>query len=204
VILYRADWSTNCERVALALAHKGIEVESVVIDYSDRSEVERVSGQGLVPVIDDDGEVVYDSLRILRHLEERYPEPPLFPAEEARRGEMEVFIDWFNRVWKTPSNQLEDELEREDPDPARVRELGSRLQELLAVFERLLAGRAYLFGHELSYADLIAFPFLKYAARRDERDTELYHRLLDDHQTLGPEHARLAAWIDRVDARPRA
>ena len=29
--LYRANFSTNAERVALALAHKGLEVESVEI-----------------------------------------------------------------------------------------------------------------------------------------------------------------------------
>ncbi|MGH2922522.1 MAG: glutathione S-transferase N-terminal domain-containing protein [Solirubrobacterales bacterium] len=33
--LYRAPFSTNVERVALALAHKGLEAESVVIDYTD-------------------------------------------------------------------------------------------------------------------------------------------------------------------------
>ena len=76
--LYRAPFSTNVERVALALAHKELRVESVVIDYRDRSEVERVSGQGLVPVIEDDGTVVVDSMEIIRHLEARYPEPPLY------------------------------------------------------------------------------------------------------------------------------
>jgi len=56
--LYRAAYSTNVERVALALAHKGLAVESVTIDYADRSRVEHVSGQGLVPVIEDYGRVV--------------------------------------------------------------------------------------------------------------------------------------------------
>ena len=65
--LYRAPFSTNVERVALALAHKGIEVESVVIGYDDRSLVEQVSGQPLVPVLVDDGLVVTDSMRIIRH-----------------------------------------------------------------------------------------------------------------------------------------
>ena len=39
--LYRAAFSTNCERVTLALAHKGLDdqVESVWIDYADRSPV---------------------------------------------------------------------------------------------------------------------------------------------------------------------
>ena len=105
--LYRAPWSTNVERVTLALAHKGLEAESVWIDYSDRSEVERVSGQRLVPVIEDDGTVVSDSLAILRHLEERCPEPPLFPADRARRAELDVFLDWFDRVWKVAPNAIE-------------------------------------------------------------------------------------------------
>ena len=82
--------------MALALAHKGLEAESVVIDYSDRSPVERVSGQPLVPVIEDGGEVVADSVRILEWLERRHPEPPLFPADPARRAETDVFIEWFN------------------------------------------------------------------------------------------------------------
>lgn len=45
VRLYRAELSTNCERVGLALAHKGIEAQSVLIEYSNRRPVEAVSGQ---------------------------------------------------------------------------------------------------------------------------------------------------------------
>ena len=73
-MLFRAPFSTNVERVALALAHKGLEVESVWIEYGDRSPVERVSGQSLVPVLElDDGAVVFDSMQIVRVLEERFP-----------------------------------------------------------------------------------------------------------------------------------
>ncbi len=89
--LYRAPFSTNVERVALALAHKGLAAESVIIDYSDRSEVQRVSGQDLVPVIDDGGAVVVDSMEIVRYLEERYPAARLYPADEARRAEMLIY-----------------------------------------------------------------------------------------------------------------
>ena len=73
--------------MAIALGLKGLEVDSVVISYEDRSPVVAVSGQGLVPVIVDEGEVVADSIRILRHLDERYPEPRLFPADPARRAD---------------------------------------------------------------------------------------------------------------------
>jgi glutathione S-transferase len=74
----------------------------------------------------------------------------------------------------------------------------------LRTFEQLLEGRPYLFGDALSAADCIAFPFLKYAAARDPADDELFHRVLEDYQPLDGAHPNLAAWIERVDAHPRA
>ena len=128
--LYRAPFSTNVERVTLALAHKGLEVESVVISYSDRSPVLEVSGQPLVPVLVDGDEVIPDSVRILRHLEERWPDPPLFPRDPARRAELDVFLEWFNEVWKLAPNGIEEELERDGPDRDRVAALSARMRGL--------------------------------------------------------------------------
>ena len=202
--LYRAPFSTNVERVALALAHKGLEVESVEIDYADRSPVVEVSGQGLVPVIVDDGEVVADSTAILRHLERRYPDPPLFFADPARRAELDVFLEWFNEVWKTAPNAIEEELEKPEAeqDRRRIDDHASRMQAWLEVFESLLAGRDHLFG-EFSAADCAAFPFLKFARLRDPADDERFHLILEEHLQLGGRHPRLDGWIERVNERPR-
>jgi glutathione S-transferase len=202
ITLYRAPFSTNVERVAIALALKRLEVESVVISYEDRSPVVAVSGQGLVPVIVDDGEVVADSVRILRHLEERYPEPPLFPAEPAGRAEVDMFLEWFNEVWKVAPNAMEGELEKDAPDATRVAELSARMRATLPLFEGLLDGREHLFG-ELSAADLAAYPFLKFGAGRDPADDELFHRLLADHLKLNGKYPRLRAWIERIAALPQ-
>lgn len=204
--LYRAPFSTNVERVALALAHKGLEVESVVISYDDRTPVEEASGQGLVPVIDDGGEVVVDSTRILRHLDERYPQRPLFPADPARRAELELIIDWFNEVWKSSPNAIVFELESEEPASDLIEAESGRMRDALGLFDRMLSGRDYLAGDQVSALDFACFPFLKYAARSPEPgDDELFHRVLDVHQPLDPaEHDRLATWIERIDALPRA
>jgi glutathione S-transferase len=202
--LYRAPFSTNVERVALALAHKGLSVESVVIDYADRSPVFAVSGQALVPVLVDDAHVIADSAAILRHLEEKWPEPALFPRDAAARAQMDVFIEWFNEVWKVPPNAIEAELANPLPDPARVVELSTRMRRWLDLFEALLDGRDHLLSDEFSAADCVAFPFLKFAAIRDPRDDEPFHLILEQHQPLGDRHPRLAAWIERVNARPRA
>ena len=202
--LYRADFSTNAERVALALAHKGLEVESVVIDYADRTEVERVSGQGLVPVLDHDGTIVVDSMEIVAYLERNFPDPPLYPADPARRAELDVFVDWFNRVWKGPPNEIDAELATMQPDRERIARLSAEMAAALHRFEAMLTGRDHLMGAGFGAADVAAFPFLKYALMRDPADEESFHRILDEHQQLGDDHPRLSEWIRRVAARPRA
>ncbi len=201
--LYRARFSTNSERVALALAYKGLEAESVWIDYSDRSPVERASGQGLVPVIEYGDEIVADSMEIVRFLEERHPAPPLFPPQPERRAEVLVFVDWFNRVWKRPPNEIEAELSKPVPDRARIDELSGLMRAYLDLFEDMLAGREHLMGHDFGAADVAAFPFLKYAVLDEPGDDELFHRILRDRQR-DRHRPRLEAWIRRVDQRPRA
>ena len=130
------------------------------------------------------GESLSDSTVILRYLEQLQPEPALFPRDEARRAELEVFLDWFNRVWKRPPNEIEAERGKPEPDQSRLDELGRELTGSLDVFEPLLAGRDYLFG-EFSAADCAAFPFLKYGLIYDETDTEEFHLILREHLALG-------------------
>jgi glutathione S-transferase len=203
--LYRIPHSTNVERVALALAHKGLKAESVWVDPADRSEVKKVSRQTLVPVLVDGDEVIADSTRILEHLEARYPQRPLYPEDTAPRAEMQVFVDWFNRVWKVPPNGIAAELEKPRPSQKRLGEWSGQLAEWLDLFERLLEDRGHLLGEDFSAADCIAFPFLKYAALPPtDDDDDLFHCVLREYQPLGDTHPRLEAWIRRVDLRPRA
>lgn len=201
--VWRIPFSTNVERVALALGHKGLTAEWVDVDPADRSEVERLSGQPLVPVLELDGRVLADSTAIVEELERLHPEPPLYPTDPARRAEVEIFVDWFNCVWKRPPNDLEAELGKPQPDEAAVERLGAEITGALARFEALLGGRDYLFG-DFGVADCIAFPFLKYAVLHDPADEELFHRILVEHQPLDGRYPRLESWIRRVDERPRA
>jgi glutathione S-transferase len=193
--VYRIPFSTNVERVALALGHKGVDVEWMDVDPADRSPVVEVSGQELVPVlVTDDGAVLSDSPRILRWIEETWPEPPLLPTGAHERAAVEVFCDWFNRVWKRPPNLI--------ADGQGSPELVAELEGSMDIFEALLHDRDYFFG-DFSLADVTAFPFLKYALGVDEADDEEFHRILHEHLPLAG-HPRVAEWIRRVDRRPRA
>jgi glutathione S-transferase len=183
----------------LALGVKGLSAEPIWISYEDRSPVESVSGQGLVPVLDYDGEIIIESMDIVRFLDERHPEPPLYPS-----GEVRPFVDWFNGTWKGPPNEIEAELEKSVPDQAKVERLAGEMIDHLDRFEEMLAGGDYLIGNRLTAADLCAFPFLKFATLHDPADSEPFHLILRDRQRDGRDRPRLAAWIARVDALPRA
>jgi glutathione S-transferase len=188
-------YSTNADRVSIALAYKGVDYESVPTDPRDRAPVERVSGQRLVPVLEHEGDVVPDSPRILEHLERRFPDPPLYPLEPARRAEAEMFCEWFNRIWKLAPNALADQ----GPAPAHSEAMGrhqARLDALLA------DGRGYLLG-EYGIADVTAWPFLRYAVDRNPDDDERCHEVLREELSL-ESRPHLAAWIERVGERPEA
>jgi glutathione S-transferase len=189
--VHRIPFSTNVERVALAAAHKGIAIEWVDQDPADRSAIRALSEQDFVPVAEIDGRVVVDSPVILRELERLAPDPPLWPAEPARRAEADVFVDWFNRVWKIAPNRMA---------AGDAQELRGSLER----FEALLDGRDFLLGDELGIADVIAFPFLKYAAGIEPGDPDRFHHVLAENLALGGGYPRLRGWLARCDALPRA
>ncbi len=200
--LYAIPYSTNVERVALALGHKGVAAEVIMCDPADRSPIRDASGQDLVPVLDDGGFAVTDSSRIIEHLERRFPDPPLFPAEPARQAEVRVFVDWFDRVWKGPPNAIDAELSRPEPDHVRIAALEHELRSTLDVFEAMLDGRDHLMSAEFSAADCAAFPFLKYGLWIQDSDDERFHQILARNLALDAGHPRMAAWIRRVSAHP--
>jgi glutathione S-transferase len=142
----RIPFSTYVERVALAAGHKGVPIEWIDVDPDDRSHVEKLSGQPLVPVLIAGDEVVSDSPRILDWLEERFPEPSLLPSEPAQRATVRIFTDWFNRVWKTFPNGINDGV----GDPAAHT---AEMRRAITWFESLLQTRDFLFG-EFGLADV--------------------------------------------------
>ncbi len=82
--------SSAAFRVRIALNLKGIVYEQASI-HLRRNEQRRpdylsLQPQGLVPALEDEGEVFIQSLAIVEYLDETVPEPPLLPGHPAERA----------------------------------------------------------------------------------------------------------------------
>jgi glutathione S-transferase len=89
-------FSPFCWRTRLALAHKGLDVETVPWRFVEK-DVIAFSGQGRVPVIQDGERVIYDSWAIAEYLEDTYPDrPSLFGG--GARAVTRFIANWADTV----------------------------------------------------------------------------------------------------------
>ena len=96
VKLYSIRMSHPARAAGLMLRHKGIEHEIISLPPGSQRVMLRARGfcGGTVPALKIDGRRVQGSLDISRVLEELKPEPPLFPADPRRRGEVKDAELW--------------------------------------------------------------------------------------------------------------
>ncbi len=89
-------FSPYCWRIRLALAHKGLEVETIPWRFTEKEAI-AFSGQARVPVLVDGEQTVVDSWAIATYLDETYPDHPLLASDEAKA--LALFIKhWDEKV----------------------------------------------------------------------------------------------------------
>ena len=90
-------FSPYCWRTKLALAHKGLEVETIPWRFTER-DVIAFSGQGRVPVLVDGETVVSDSWSIANYLEDTYPDRPSLFGGAGGRALARFVNSWADTV----------------------------------------------------------------------------------------------------------
>jgi glutathione S-transferase len=86
-------FSPACWRTRMALAHKGLDHETIPTLFTEIAAIEQ-GGHKTVPVIRDGDEVLRDSLQIALYLEKRYPDAPsLFRGEGGQQSA--AFMHWW-------------------------------------------------------------------------------------------------------------
>jgi maleylacetoacetate isomerase len=162
-------WSSSAAyRVRIALALKGLPYERVVINrlngVEDRAYF-ALNPQGFVPMLEDGGERVVQSLAIMEYLEERFPDPPLLPAAPAARARVRALAGLVACDIQPLNNQrVQDALLSEfGLDEAGLRRWYARwIGEGFAALERMLAESAetgaFCHGDTATQADACLVP----------------------------------------------
>jgi maleylacetoacetate isomerase len=88
--LYNYFRSSAAYRVRIALALKGLSYDYVSVHLANGEqyspEFTAINPQSLVPVLEEDGHLLYQSLAIMQYLDETHPEPPLLPRDPLERN----------------------------------------------------------------------------------------------------------------------
>lgn len=163
--LYVGPLSLFSGKSRIALAEKGVEPELVFVGWSREGryephhpDVAQLNPKREVPVLVDEDVVVYDSTQIFEYLEERIPEPPLYPSDRvdrARCRQLEAAGDevWFPHVWSL----IEQRFYTDDaPDPALVEQTSAGLSSLYHGLEKDLVSNDFVAG-PFSVADISLF-----------------------------------------------
>lgn len=94
IVLHQWEISPFCGKVRRILKFKGLDYE--VREYNGFKVLAagRLSPAGKLPVLEYEGQMIQDSSRIAKFLEEHHPEPPLFPASGMAAHLSHVYEDW--------------------------------------------------------------------------------------------------------------
>lgn len=130
-------FSPHCWRAALALAHKGLDFESVPTRFTEVREVEE-GASGTVPVIRDGDTVVADSFAIAAYLEEAYPDRPSLFGGQGGLAAARFVERWSERainiyVVRATLMDIHDSLDLPDRTyfrQTRERRFGKRLEDV--------------------------------------------------------------------------
>jgi glutathione S-transferase len=135
---------------------------------------------GKVPVLVDDGGVIYESAIIDEYLEEKFPQVPLMPTDLLLRAKARIWVDYMSTRLHAAASDI-----THNREPEKAKE---RMEQQLAALDKEMSGRKYLVG-EYSLADVSFIPF--YTRR------ERYQANIDDR------FPNLKRWGEELVARPR-
>ena len=190
--LYDNPFSPYAFKVRAALYEKAIRFEKHEIHKrADRATLLRLNPRGEVPALVDGEAVICDSKVICAYLEDRFPDPPLYPHEPVQRARCR-YLELKSDTDVDACLLVLGILKLMKPDlakdvPESLPNTEAALARHYAYLERELAGREWFLGN-FSLVDIALTPHLRSAAFMG--------------YPPGPEHPALAAWLERGAERP--
>jgi glutathione S-transferase len=191
----------NPRVVKMFMAEKGLDIERVEVDLragENRQEAYlKVNPGGQTPaLVLDDGSLVSEITAICEYLEERQPNPPLVGSTPEERGATRM---WVRRVDLKICEPLANGFRFAEGlpmfqsrmlcVPEAAPGLKAMAQDGLKWLDSQVSG-PFIAGERFTLADILLFGFLDFGAMVG--------------QPLDPANTKVAAWFERVKARPSA
>jgi len=151
--------SVNVQKVLWCCEELGLEYQRIdaggPFGIVDTPEYRRRNPNGLVPAIDDDGFILWESNAIVRYLAAKHSSR-LWPADPRRRAEADQWMDWSHTFWgalragflgliRTPPGERNE---------AAIAESLRKTEELLQLVDDHLRAHPYLAGDEFTLGDI--------------------------------------------------
>lgn len=196
--LYTHALSPYSAKVRIALDEKGVAFEEIALPVgragiqSKPKELLAANPRAQVPTLLDGDLALYDSTVIVEYLDEKRPEPRLFPTDRADRARARLAEDEGDHLMSGAVAQLINETFRK-PDPAtrdtqRIEDAAAQIERAFDRLDRALAGRDWIVG-EFGAADPAWFMPVWIAAILGVPATP-------------DRHPHVTAWLARMNARP--
>jgi GST-like protein len=184
----------NGRKVSIALEELGLdyETEHIRLDQNDQMAPGFLARNPnhKIPVLEDDGQVIWESGAILLHLGERHdPEDRILPSDARRRMEA-IQYAFFQTGGVGPNlGRLGQALRKQGEKNGEMIEIfTNEITRLVGVLDRILSdGREYLAG-DYTIGDIMHYPWLKVP--------------LDLRFPALVEQPRVVEWLERIGKRP--
>ena len=153
--------SVNVQKVVWCCDELGLPYERLdaggAFGRNDTPEYLAMNPNGLVPVIEDDGFVLYESNAIVRYLAAKHGSP-LFPPELHARADIDRWMEWQSSGYTPSMTQVFWQLVRTPPekrDAAVIEASREKGEKHSAVLDAHLKGREFVAGNAFSAADIV-------------------------------------------------
>lgn len=190
--LYGRETSSNTQKVLWLLAELGLERSWIKAGGSYGTMDAAMNPNRLVPVIDDDGFILWESNAILRYLCDTHaPDTPFYPRNPKRRAEIDRWMEWLNAHFHRGIQPLLAQHFRgggRAADPARFDDRMAATLKCMTILNDWLAERSFLAGEELTLAEMTngIWAHRWYLYEADDK----------------PDFPHFRAWYDRMMERP--
>jgi len=193
IVLYEHPLSPFAQKVKIALGEKNLAFESRIPDIvgGNLEEFRALNPRLEVPTLIDGETAVFDSTIILEYLDERWPTPALLPRDPAARARVRMIEELCDTYYEAITWAVFEVRVFQRATGAQAERLLGRaaadVQGTNAWLERELGAAPWFNGDGFGWGDVAVAPFVHAAAISG---------------TPPPAGSRLAAWLERVRARP--